>query len=73
MDDPRVEQIMRTGYPSKEYLEHELEEESKLRDYKDKAVESGACYFEFPNGDIVQMDDLEDYAVEKLGASYCES
>lgn len=73
MDDPRVEQIMRTGYPSKAYLEHELEEEQRPRDYKGEALPQKAPYFEFPNGDIVEVDDLDDYVIEKMGASYNES
>lgn len=72
MDDPRVEQIMRTGYPSRDYIDYEQQEEAKLRDYKEGEIKPGETYLEFPNGDLVKPDDLEEYALRQLGAELYE-
>ncbi|WP_162287786.1 YqaI family protein [Indiicoccus explosivorum] len=73
MEHPEIEYAMRTGYPSKDYLDWEREQEkddNPVEDMFGSEILEGDKWFEDSEGRIVLEDNIDDYLIEVIGVEF---
>lgn len=66
MEHPEIQRTMLTGYPTAAHVKWE-EEDHPIEDFSGNEIRTGDTYY-LIDGEAVLADNLEEYAIERLGA-----